>query len=67
MQVKQAESLQKIFEGFRKISVVDKTAYLNYLSAVIERKQDSTEKRRLIRFKKKLENEIRIPKDVAVH
>jgi hypothetical protein len=50
-------SLQKIFEGFCRISNEEKTAYLKYLSLVIEKKTNAGEKRRLIRFKAKLERE----------
>ncbi len=54
-----AGSLQRIFEGFSKISKDEKIAYLKYLILVIERKESLIEKNRLIRFKTRLEKSMK--------
>ncbi len=51
-----AESLRPVFEGFRRISKVERIAYLKYLNLVIERQTGKREKKTLSRFKAKLEN-----------
>jgi hypothetical protein len=52
-----AGSLKSIFEGFRRISLAEQTAYLRYLDLLIER-QNGREKCRLQRFKLRLEKEM---------
>jgi hypothetical protein len=51
------ESLQSIFEGFRKLPAPDKQEYLKYLASLIEKQENPTEKNLLIGFKAKLEEE----------
>ena len=59
-----AGSLRNIFHGFRRLSPLEQIAYLKYLELVIER--STPEKRRLMRFKTKLENEISLQKTKSV-
>jgi len=54
-----AGSLQRIFEGFQIISKTEQLAYLKYLDLVIERRENLIEKNQLIRFKNRLENEMK--------
>ncbi len=54
-----AGSLKSIFEGFRRISQAEQIAYLKYLDLLIARQTDGRERRILIRFKTKLEKEIK--------
>ena len=49
------ESLKRIFSGFQTLSKREKIEYLKYLILCIERQSDLSEKRRLIRFKNRLE------------
>lgn len=57
--LKIAESLQPVFEGFSKISKIEQTEYLKYFALLIERQQDRREQKRLIRFRAKLQREIK--------
>lgn len=54
-----AGSLKPVFEGFRRISKSEQIAYLRYLDLLIARQTNGREKRLLIRFKAKLEKEIK--------
>jgi hypothetical protein len=54
-----AESLRPVLTGFRKLSLFEQAEYLKYLGLVIKRKNGS-EKRRLLRFKTRLEKEMKI-------
>jgi hypothetical protein len=53
-----AGSFKSIFEGFRRITKREQIAYLRYLDLLIAR-QNGREKRRLERFKSRLEKEMR--------
>ncbi len=57
-QLTESESLQPVLEGFRRITKREQAEYLKYLALVIQR-QKGNEKRRFIRFKAKLEREIK--------
>lgn len=60
------KSLSKIYSGFQNLPQTDKSAYLDYLERVIRNEKNISEKNRLKRFKRKLQNEIRISKINAV-
>ena len=49
------KSLNKIFDGFSRLTKKEKIAYLKYLIRVIERRENLQEKNRLISFKTRLE------------
>ncbi len=57
------QSLKRIFSGFQNLSPKDKAAYLKYFKILVERNPND---KNLLKFKTKLENEIRIQKIKSV-
>lgn len=55
---KAAGTFKPILEGFRRISKTEQSEYLKYFNLLIERQNNLREKKRLLKFKAKLDEEI---------
>lgn len=58
-----AQSLKPVFKGFRRLDRTEQTEYLKYLNLVIERERSKQRRGTLLRFKAKLEMEMKLSMD----